>query len=206
MQKGRLKRWNDEKGFGFIEAEGVDQDVFLHISAVKSPERRPIVGDIIHFSVAMDENGRSKAITASIEGVKSVFGELELAKTEPRKRQAEPAKHYPFRPGRSTPRKPQNRFVSRVITLVGVSAVIFAASKFNPTNSYSSFETTKAQITATPVMQEPQTETQFKCEGKTRCNQMTSCDEAMYYLNHCPGTVTDGDGDGRPCEDQWCGH
>lgn len=206
MQKGRLKRWNDEKGFGFIEAEGIEQDVFLHISALQSPGRRPVVGDVIYFSVAMDENGRSKAVAASVDGLKSVFGELESAKTEPRRRQAEPAKHHAFRPGRSTPRKHQNRFVSRVITLVGVSAVIFAASKLNPANLYSSLETTNAQITAKPAMQEQQIETQFKCEGKTRCNQMTSCDEAMYYLNHCPGTVTDGDGDGRPCEDQWCGH
>lgn len=46
----------------------------------------------------------------------------------------------------------------------------------------------------------------FQCAGKTRCNEMTSCDEAMFYLKNCPGTLADGDGDGIPCEDQWCGH
>ena len=46
----------------------------------------------------------------------------------------------------------------------------------------------------------------FACEGKTRCSQMTSCAEAMFYLKNCPGQQTDGDGDRVPCESQWCGH
>jgi hypothetical protein len=49
-------------------------------------------------------------------------------------------------------------------------------------------------------------QTQFRCEGKTRCSQMTSCEEAKFYLRNCPGTEMDGDGDGIPCESQWCGH
>jgi TPP-dependent indolepyruvate ferredoxin oxidoreductase alpha subunit len=49
-------------------------------------------------------------------------------------------------------------------------------------------------------------QTQFRCEGKTRCSQMSSCEEATFYLRNCPGTEMDGDGDGIPCESQWCGH
>ena len=48
--------------------------------------------------------------------------------------------------------------------------------------------------------------TQFRCEGKTRCSQMSSCEEATFYIQNCPGTEMDGDGDGVPCESQWCGH
>jgi hypothetical protein len=33
---------------------------------------------------------------------------------------------------------------------------------------------------------------------------MTSCEEAKYFLNHCPNTKMDGDRDGVPCEQQWC--
>jgi hypothetical protein len=44
----------------------------------------------------------------------------------------------------------------------------------------------------------------FSCEGKTRCRQMTSCAEAKFYLDHCPGVQIDGDNDGIPCESQWC--
>jgi Excalibur calcium-binding domain len=49
-------------------------------------------------------------------------------------------------------------------------------------------------------------ESSFSCDGRTRCSQMTSCEEAMYFLEHCPGVEMDGGGDGIPCERQWCGH
>jgi hypothetical protein len=45
----------------------------------------------------------------------------------------------------------------------------------------------------------------FKCDGRIHCSQMTSCAEATYFLRNCPGTKMDGDGDGIPCEQQWCG-
>ncbi|MEP7060938.1 MAG: excalibur calcium-binding domain-containing protein [Betaproteobacteria bacterium] len=47
-------------------------------------------------------------------------------------------------------------------------------------------------------------ESQFKCDGRTYCSQMTSCAEATYFLQHCPGTKMDGNNDGVPCEQQWC--
>ena len=46
---------------------------------------------------------------------------------------------------------------------------------------------------------------QFRCDGRTHCSQMTSCAEAEYFLQHCPGVKMDGEGDGVPCEKQWCG-
>ena len=45
----------------------------------------------------------------------------------------------------------------------------------------------------------------FQCDGRTHCSQMTSCDEATYFIENCPNTRIDGDGDGVPCESQWCG-
>ena len=48
-------------------------------------------------------------------------------------------------------------------------------------------------------------EERFKCDGRTRCSQMTSCTEAKWFLEHCPGVEMDGDHDGVPCEQQWCG-
>ncbi len=44
----------------------------------------------------------------------------------------------------------------------------------------------------------------FRCDGRTRCSQMTSCEEATYFQRHCPGVQMDGNGDGVPCERQWC--
>jgi len=45
----------------------------------------------------------------------------------------------------------------------------------------------------------------FKCDGRIDCSQMTSCAEATFFLRHCPGVKMDGDGNGVPCERQWCG-
>lgn len=43
-----------------------------------------------------------------------------------------------------------------------------------------------------------------RCDGRTHCSQMRSCEEAKFFLKNCPGTQMDGDRDGTPCEEQWC--
>nr|WP_294867276.1 excalibur calcium-binding domain-containing protein [uncultured Pseudogulbenkiania sp.] len=44
----------------------------------------------------------------------------------------------------------------------------------------------------------------FTCDGRIYCSQMTSCEEATYFLKNCPGVKMDGNHDGVPCEQQWC--
>jgi endonuclease YncB( thermonuclease family) len=44
----------------------------------------------------------------------------------------------------------------------------------------------------------------FRCDGRTRCSQMRSCEEATFFLRNCPGVQMDGDGNGIPCESQFC--
>ena len=48
-------------------------------------------------------------------------------------------------------------------------------------------------------------ESALSCDGRRRCSQMTSCEEATWFIRHCAGMEMDGDGDGVPCETQWCG-
>lgn len=43
-----------------------------------------------------------------------------------------------------------------------------------------------------------------RCDGRIYCSQMTSCQEATFFLRNCPGTKMDGNNDGVPCEKQWC--
>ena len=40
----------------------------------------------------------------------------------------------------------------------------------------------------------------YKCGAKTKCSQMSSCDEAYFYLQECGLTRLDRDKDGIPCE------
>jgi len=44
-----------------------------------------------------------------------------------------------------------------------------------------------------------------RCDGRTYCSQMKSCEEATWFLKNCPGVKMDGDRNGVPCEQQWCG-
>lgn len=46
----------------------------------------------------------------------------------------------------------------------------------------------------------------FECDNsRIYCSQMTSCDEAIFFHKHCPGVMLDMDGDGNPCDKEWCG-
>jgi len=77
-------------------------------------------------------------------------------------------------------------------------------------NATGSPETTTGAATAAPsrpaaTSMPPDTSSGFTCDGRTHCSQMRSCAEAKYFLKHCPNTKMDGNGDGVPCERQWCG-
>ena len=40
----------------------------------------------------------------------------------------------------------------------------------------------------------------YSCDTKRYCREMTSCDEARWYMEECGLTRLDGDSDGIPCE------
>jgi endonuclease YncB( thermonuclease family) len=46
--------------------------------------------------------------------------------------------------------------------------------------------------------------TAYRCDGRSHCSQMSSCAEATWFLENCPGVKMDGNRDGVPCERQWC--
>lgn len=66
--RGRLERWNDGKGFGFIRPEQGQKDIFIHISAFQKSKRRPLVGDLIDYRTNTDQQGRIMAVNAQIVG------------------------------------------------------------------------------------------------------------------------------------------
>ncbi len=57
MAKGRVKWFNDKKGFGFIEAEG-QGDVFVHYSSIEGSGFRTLKdGDQVSFEVENSPKG-----------------------------------------------------------------------------------------------------------------------------------------------------
>lgn len=58
-QQGHIKKWQDDKGFGFIET-AAGESVFFHVSAFKA-QRRPEIGEQVVFIVGQDSQGRLQA-------------------------------------------------------------------------------------------------------------------------------------------------
>jgi CspA family cold shock protein len=57
MQKGTVKRFNAEKGFGFIERENGD-DVFVHFSAITGDGFKSLEeGQRVQFEVVQGQRG-----------------------------------------------------------------------------------------------------------------------------------------------------
>ena len=66
-RKGRLKSWDDAKGFGFIQPANGGADVFAHISVMRG-DRRPQPGDDVLFIEGRDERGRPRAAHLRLAG------------------------------------------------------------------------------------------------------------------------------------------
>jgi CspA family cold shock protein len=57
MPRGKVKWFNDSKGFGFIETEG-SEDVFVHFSAIQGEGYRSLKeGQEVEFDVVQDRKG-----------------------------------------------------------------------------------------------------------------------------------------------------
>lgn len=58
--RGQLRRWDDQKGFGFIRPEQGGDEVFAHISAMRG-NRRPVQGDTVLYMRERNKDGRLRA-------------------------------------------------------------------------------------------------------------------------------------------------
>lgn len=77
--------------------------------------------------------------------------------------------------------------------LCGKSAATYQERLMAQTNRQGvAYFTSSAVGLATPAQS-------LKCQGKTTCSQMTSCEEARFYLERCGTTGLDGNSDGVPC-------
>ena len=60
-RKGRIAKWNDERGFGFISSSEGGDSVFFHISSLPRNERRPSVNETVSYTLVFDSHGRPQA-------------------------------------------------------------------------------------------------------------------------------------------------
>ncbi|MDQ2044857.1 cold shock domain-containing protein [Pseudoalteromonas sp. 20-92] len=198
MNKGLLKSWKTDKGFGFIKSDTLEHDTFIHISALKHMSRKPKVGDTIYFEVATQPDGKTKAINCRIEGV----AELKLLKA--------PYQKHKQQPHRIAKSNFASSFLGKVASIALIAALCFYT--INKYNTHSSSQTpiitndlsTNSDLTTFdeqyPKIVIPQNSQNFTCDGRQHCSQMTSRSEAVFFINNCPYTKMDGDRDGDPCE------
>ena len=66
--KGKLTSWNEEKGFGFITPMDGGKQIFIHIKAFSNRNRRPVAGQIVTYQPSADQQGRPRAIKATLTG------------------------------------------------------------------------------------------------------------------------------------------
>ena len=60
MQSGKIKHWNQEKGYGFIDVDDQDEDVFFHVSKVRLSQ--PIsVGQSVYFNSKRNDKNQLRA-------------------------------------------------------------------------------------------------------------------------------------------------
>jgi cold shock CspA family protein len=173
---GNLSRWNDDRGFGFITPAQGSAELFVHISAFPRDGIRPRIGELVSFEVEPGNDGKQRAVRVQ-------------------------------RPGRSAP---MHRARGRELpaSTPGPIGAVIGLLIVGAIGLYG-YSTVTSRQTAAPVElsapAKPSVVDWSRCDGRTRCPQMTSCAEATYFIQHCPATEMDGDHDGVPCEDQWCG-
>jgi cold shock CspA family protein len=174
--KGTLKKWDGERGFGFVTAEQGGQDVFVHVSAFPRNGQQPAVGELLSFEIERDREGRKRAVRVQRPGFVQPVSEPHP--TRPRSREST---------GHRLPVRSDSRSAWSLGT--GIFAVLLVAAM---------------GVLAYKYYAAPPVRSTFQCDGRQHCSQMTSCTEARYFLKNCPSTLMDGDGDGVPCEQQLC--
>jgi uncharacterized membrane protein YsdA (DUF1294 family)/cold shock CspA family protein len=60
-RQGKIAKWNDERGFGFISSSEGGDSVFVHISSLPRSDRRPSVNEAVSYTLAFDSHGRPQA-------------------------------------------------------------------------------------------------------------------------------------------------
>ena len=58
-QQGRVTKWQEDKGFGFIETEA-GESIFFHVSEFKA-QRCPAIGEEVVFTIGYDNQSRLQA-------------------------------------------------------------------------------------------------------------------------------------------------
>jgi uncharacterized membrane protein YsdA (DUF1294 family)/cold shock CspA family protein len=60
-RQGKIAKWDDERGFGFISTAEAGDSVFVHISSFSRGDRRPSLNEAVSYTPGFDRQGRPRA-------------------------------------------------------------------------------------------------------------------------------------------------
>ena len=227
--EGKIKKYNSEKGFGFIAIEG-QADIFFHITDFPKAVGEPKVGERLKF-LMLEDKGKFKAVNIVRLDLKRSYLVNHTIQKE-------------ITQSVVVPNNPPLNKKGITFTIVGLVIIaVLMGLVFQKYQSYQQSQRLKAAqlieeqkriveaqrqalgdlpevklsekteqalkaIPTPPVHHdqkrlEEQTataQTQFSCDGRTHCSQMRSLEEARWFVRNCPNTQMDGNNDGEPCE------
>jgi cold shock CspA family protein len=179
---GTLRKWNEARGFGFVARDMRDEEVFVHISAFPQDGARPRVGEALSFEIVDADDGKRRAISVVRRG---------QLQQRPRRSHATNRRRFALKP------------VAALVALAVLASFAYQKFATHAVPVWTAGENLSGESPRTSPAA-ASSAASFRCDGRTRCSQMTSCAEATYFLQHCPNVRMDGDHDGIPCESQWC--
>jgi uncharacterized membrane protein YsdA (DUF1294 family)/cold shock CspA family protein len=59
--QGRITKWKDDEGYGFITPKGGGEQIFVHIKSFPNQLRRPVGNDPVSYNLRHDAKGRAQA-------------------------------------------------------------------------------------------------------------------------------------------------
>ncbi|WP_416192130.1 cold shock domain-containing protein [Neisseria sp. CCUG12390] len=219
---GKIVRWNDERGFGFIKDVQTDKEYFVHISEFAVQQPRPQENEEVSFTLIKGNQGKLAA--GAVEYVRRPQAQVKRT-VRGKKRTSANVSVLPLAcigilllafGGYFVFQQWQDRKAASVKT----SSVAEVAEKMKQERKMEK-EPPRQQVMQIPQevvdaaneraknMVLTEKASHYRCDGRKYCSQMTSCEEAEFFLENCGGAVQmemDGDRDGIPCERQWCGH
>lgn len=195
INKGTIKKYNQERGFGFILSDDSNTDIFFHIKDFPNKNILPQVGEKVTFHIGQD-GGKNKAIHITrldfpSESVYNTKNER-LATKSKRKLKKNNTSGDLFG-------------VLMAVIFIGIVGIFVYGfiQKALHRNELANQPVTHETLAIANTQAINNNANNFKCDGRIHCSQMHSKEEAQWFLNNCPGTKMDGDRDGDACEGQF---
>lgn len=201
--EGKIKSYHAERGFGFIAIDGEAKDLFFHIKDLPNRNIEPTLGEKLKFVIVED------ARKLKAEQIVRINVKTETIRHTPQSRALANESLQKRKQVSRNKKQGGNKFFNMLFSLIILGIVVVVLKPFifgiYERETLRHQDSTVVQTVVSQSSTQPAVSTvrPYTCDGRTHCSQMRSYEEAVFFINNCPGTKMDGNHDGRPCEKQF---